>query len=251
MSIDTLRYRVLAPPEGQALRACAKGTGNGWVEGYLAVFGNVDSQKERIVRGAFSKSIQERVPAGKVPLMTRHFLYGGDVGDVVGNITQAKEDDYGLWIHADLSAVQAAQELRVKIHEGSVWGLSVGYEVLRWQTNADESGKVESVDLLECKLVEGTVTVRPANERAVITAAKSIQDEISAFTTGQAGGVSLPPGAVESLATLSAKIDHLVGLLPCPQGATLQVARPGSPVDYDEVLAELHEQERLIALLTT
>jgi HK97 family phage prohead protease len=139
----------------------------GWIEGYLAVWGNVDSQGEVMVRGCFARSIQQVVPAGKVPLMVRHFANGGDVLDSIGTITQAREDDYGLWIHADLDAGDVAQQVREQVLAGRVTGLSVGFQTLRAELR---DGVVYQT---ECKLLEGTVTMRPANEKAQITGAKT------------------------------------------------------------------------------
>ena len=145
----------------------------GWIEGYLAVFGNVDCQGERIIRGAFAKTIQERIPAGKVYLMTRHIAYGGDTKDAVGIITEAREDDYGLWIHAKLFSTDDAQELRAKINQGMKPGLSVGYRVFQYSMSKEGAAQETVINLEELGLEEGTVTLNPANEKAGVTAAKN------------------------------------------------------------------------------
>lgn len=147
--------------------------GNGWIEGYLSVFGNIDQQNETVERGAFAKSIKSVVPAGKVKLMVKHFAHGGDVADCIGTVTQAREDDYGLWIHAELSSVKLAQETRQKILEKHVRGLSVGFYPQQWEH--DEVDGVRIVRHTEAILAEGTVTVRPANELCGIESAKSLR----------------------------------------------------------------------------
>lgn len=204
---------------------------NGYLEGYLAVFGNVDQYGDRIIPGAFAKTITERVPAGKVPLVTRHFAHGGDGGDAIGLITFAKEDDYGLWIHADYSADVEAQRMRNKIEEGLVWGLSVGYELIRYQEVIEEGHHI--LELLEMKLLEGTVTCRPANELAVITAAKSLRSQLSA-----AGASGRPAqGSVEEL---SSRLD---AFLTSVDGAAAKVTSSPEPVAdfaiYEEALLEM------------
>lgn len=166
------RWRSLVCPDVRGKVSAATDSNNGWIEGYLAVFGNLDERNEIVEPGMFAKSAAERIPAGRVPLMTRHFAYGGDVPDVVGLITQGKEDDYGLFIHADFSKVARAQETRQLINEGVAWGLSVGFELLRFEEVKEADGKTV-LRLLEGRLSEGTITVRPMNEKAVITAAKS------------------------------------------------------------------------------
>lgn len=149
------------------------GGGSGWIEGYLSVFGNIDAQKETVERGAFSKSIKSVVDAGIVKLMVKHFAHGGDVADCIGTVTEAREDDYGLWIHAELSSVQLAQETRRKILEKHVRGLSVGFYPVQWEH--DEVDGVHIVRHKEVILAEGTVTVRPANELCGIENAKSLR----------------------------------------------------------------------------
>jgi len=205
------RERVFADARLKAKAIDAEASNdNGWIEGYLAVFGNVDQGGERIVKGAFSKSIRERVPAGKVPLMVSHFMYGGDTNEVIGTITEAREDDYGLWIHAELSSVQLAQDTRQKVLEGHVKGLSVGYSLIRWEEKKDGDSYV--MDLLECKLLEGTVTVKPMNESAVITAAKAVSD--AARAVGAPGDGRLTPeslvGVGEAARALARSVDALL-----------------------------------------
>jgi len=163
------------------LRAKNTAEGKPYIEGYLAVFDNVDQGGDRIIKGAFAKSIKERVRAGKVPLMVKHFAYGGDVTDAIGLITEAREDDYGLWIHADLSSVQLAKDTHTKITEGIVWGMSVGFQLLRYEEVREGDDWI--LELKECRLVEGTVTVRPMNEEAVIHRAKSLRAQLAATTS--------------------------------------------------------------------
>lgn len=151
----------------------SNGKGPGWIEGYLAVFGNVDFGNERIIKGAFSKTVKEQVPG--VPFMTRHIAHGGDALDTIGTITEAKEDDFGLWIHADLIEGDGdSEKIRNRVGSGAVRGMSVGFQLIRggW-VNLD--GK-EIYEIYEAKLIDGVVTVIPMNELAHVTAAKSGED---------------------------------------------------------------------------
>ena len=201
---DTLplrRVRSVADARGKVTETTE---GNGWLEGYLAVFGNVDRTGERFLPGAFAKTVAERVASGRVPLMAKHICYGGDVVDVVGIISQAKEDDYGLWIHADFDDDAFSQAIRSKCTKGLAWGLSVGYELIRWAESQIDGGKYV-LDLMEAKLLEGTITVSPANELAVITAAKSLKEDARSLPViGQ---------DTERLALFEGKVDRLLALL--------------------------------------
>lgn len=150
--------------------------GAGYLEGYLASYGNVDRDDERIAQGAFAKSISEVVQAGRVPLMSEHKLFGGGTRDVVGLVTEAREDPKGLWVRADFSSVASAQEARTKVREGIVRGLSVGMRVLQ-SRDAEEEGK-QIRELTECALHEGTLTPFPCNTEASVVTAKSERDEL-------------------------------------------------------------------------
>ncbi len=144
--------------------------GNGWVEGYASTFGNVDSYNEVVVQGAFAKSINERVPG--LPLMVAHLAHGGDANDVIGEVTEAKEDEKGLWIHAELNDSELAQKTREQVLDGTVDKMSVGYEMVHWEVDRRDSADL--VKLKELKLMDVIVTMAPVNEEAVITAAKEV-----------------------------------------------------------------------------
>jgi len=211
--------------------------GAGWIEGYLAVFGNVDRGGERIVKGAFEKSASERVKSGKVPLMAKHFAHGGDVADVIGTVTQAKEDEYGLWIHADFSSIQLAQDIRTKINEGSISGLSVGFELIRYEEERLD-GKTTILNLLECRLSEATITVKPMNEQAVITAAKDLQSQLPADSTSPID----EPLSPESINALRDSVDGLLDVL-CAKDDSRQEQAPQAPSPED---GHLHAMEMVL-----
>ena len=171
--------------------------GAGYIEGYAAIFGNVDSQGEVIRKGAFAKTIRERVPAGKVKLMTLHLSKGGSTMEVIGTVTRAREDDRGLWIHAELCADRTAQDARAKAAGGHVRGLSIGYVPLS-KSEILLDGEVV-MELKEIKLLEVTLTPFPANELAEVTSAKTLVKPFSAGHPARgAGGPATAdwPGAI-------------------------------------------------------
>jgi hypothetical protein len=188
----SLAYKSV--PDGKAALAVPVVDGPGSIEGYAAIFGNVDSQGERIIKGAFTKTIKERVPAGKVKLMIVHMCNGGSTKECIGTVTQAKEDDVGLWIHADLSSDQTAQDSRAKAREGHVTGLSIGYNTLG-KSESEVSGEIV-MDLTEIKLLEVTLTPFPANELAGVTSAKSIDAKDVTMTPPTT--VIVPPVTVDT-----------------------------------------------------
>ncbi len=145
---------------------------SGWLEGYASVFNVIDQQAEVVRPGAFTKTIAERVSAGKVKLMTMHMAFGGDTMEVIGTIASAKEDTRGLWIHADFASTDHAQEARKLAVEGHVSGLSIGYNAMA-AAPLTEDGKT-IIELTELRLLEVTLTARPVNELALVTDAKGL-----------------------------------------------------------------------------
>ncbi len=102
-------------------------SGSGWIEGYASVYGNVDLSGEVITRGCFAKSIKKDIPAG-AQIDESDGAHGGDMSQCIGTVTSAKEDSYGLYIHAELSSTQDAQDARQKVVEGHIKFMSVGFQ---------------------------------------------------------------------------------------------------------------------------
>ncbi|MCX7805708.1 MAG: phage major capsid protein, partial [Planctomycetota bacterium] len=181
MKMRRERYLADAGLRAKGVEAAAAGPDAGWVEGYAAVWGDpdhVDADGEYFVRGAFARSIAQRVPAGKIKLMARHYRDGGDVLAVVGTVREAREDDRGLWFRAEFAPDPDSQAIRQKVVSGHVRSCSVGFRVLRTEQRADSAGQYR-LGFVECILEEVTLTVRPANEDAVVTAAKSRGGKLS------------------------------------------------------------------------
>ena len=171
--VDRDARRVWKTADGRLAAAAlvTPAAGHGFIEGYAAIWDTVDLQNEIIRRGAFSQSIRERVPAGKVKLMVRHFAHGGDVPELIGTVTEMREDDHGLSFHADFAGTPLAQQTRQLVTEGHVDGCSIGFLPLRWHWTRINGRPV--LEHTECKAVEVTVTAQPANEQARITRAKA------------------------------------------------------------------------------
>ena len=172
-----VRYETWTKIKQESLKASDNAEDAGWIEGYAAYFNNVDLQNEVILPGAFAKTISERIPAGKVKLMVKHIASGGDTLDVAGTITEAREDEKGLWIHAELSGSAKAQSARELVNEGHVAGLSIGYKILK-----SEPGTFGGQDVLFLKemfLAEVTIVPVPANDMAQIGKAKEMQSGAS------------------------------------------------------------------------
>lgn len=115
--------------------------------GYAALFDKQDSGRDTIRRGAFARTLAQRVQEaqGPLPLYWQH-----RPEQRIGWIEKAAEDDRGLRVIAriDNGAGGAASALKT----GKVTGLSFGYRARAY--NHDGAGReLRDVDLLEVSLV--------------------------------------------------------------------------------------------------
>lgn len=142
---------------------------SGELTGYLARFGNVDSYGDIIEKGAFTKTLEET----KVfPLLWHHDP--SEPRKVVGSFS-GKQDSKGLLIKADFLPDPDSQTVRQKsqalVDRGVKLGLSIGFQAIKV---AFDKIKNESVRILqEVRLGEGSLTLFPANELALVLQVKS------------------------------------------------------------------------------
>lgn len=135
--------------------------------GYASVFGLTDSQRDVILRGAFTRTLsQRRTP---VRLLWQHQL-----AEPIGEIEILREDAHGLYVRARLMleltrAREAYRLLRSKV----VTGLSIGYTPLRFRFDRNRRVRV----IQEVALWEVSIVTFPANEAAQITVVKAAPPE--------------------------------------------------------------------------
>lgn len=143
---------------------------DGFFSGYGSIFGNVDSYREVVKQGAFSKSLGEWQARNRLPPI----LWNHNHNEPIGVYTKMEEDESGLYVEGKLlvSEVQRAREIHALMKVGAIDGMSIGYSVKRSQKA--EQGVV---NLLELKLFEVSVVTFPANEESRVDAVKAALDE--------------------------------------------------------------------------
>jgi HK97 family phage prohead protease len=115
------------------------------VEAYVSIFNNVDRMGDRVIKGAFTKSLAEwRARKQRIPVT---WMHGEGIRDVVGSVTSAVEDDIGLRVtmQLDMNTNEDARTLFDAIKSGSISQYSFGYRVLK--SRAGKDGALELVDL--------------------------------------------------------------------------------------------------------
>lgn len=97
--------------------------GEGIIEGYASVFGNVDSYNSIIQPGAFTDTLQKGLNKIKV-------LWNHDSDEPIGKLITAYEDSKGLFVRYRLSLlVQKAQDIYNLIRDGVIDSMSFGFNI--------------------------------------------------------------------------------------------------------------------------
>lgn len=135
----------------------------GLIAGVGAAFGNVDQGRDRILFGAFTKSLAER--GGRaVPMLLHH-----DQRRPIGAWTKLTETPAGLAVEGKLTlATRDAQEAYALAKDGALTGLSIGYDVKRQVHQKDAR------DLHEVGLHEVSLVAIPMNPLARVASVKAI-----------------------------------------------------------------------------
>lgn len=133
----------------------------GYFEGMLSPYGNVDEGNDVVEAGAYTKTLQEQ---GN----TRPLLWQHDPATPIGLLT-LEDRPNGLWCKGQLliddpHAQRAYRYIKARI----VKGLSIGFESVK---DAIENGVRK---LKELKLYEGSIVTFPMNTLALISAVKGL-----------------------------------------------------------------------------
>lgn len=141
--------------------------GAGRFTGYASVFDVVDSQRDVILRGAFSETLSGRI--GEIKLLWQH-----SSAEPIGVFDVIAEDEKGLYVEGRLLLdVQRAREAYALLKAGAIQGLSIGYSPLRYTIDDDTGVRLlASVQLWEVSLV-----TFPANDQANIRVVKQEMPE--------------------------------------------------------------------------
>lgn len=143
---------------------------------YLAHFGNIDSDNDLIVKGAFKKSLQER---GVESTSNRKiaFLRYHDWEKPIGKFTKLEEDEIGLFAVGKLSDSTLGKDALIDYEEGIIREHSIGFryiqDKIKWvEDSSKEMGGYYLVS--EVALWEGSAVTFGANEMTpVLSVGKS------------------------------------------------------------------------------
>lgn len=138
---------------------------DGSFEGYLAVNENIDSGRDRLHYGAFTKTLLERET---YPLYHMHRHEKIPSGDF-----RATEDSIGLKVKGQIyindfegKPLSEPRQLHMAMKRRAVTGMSMGFDPIKTGEGKDAQGRIR--ELLEVKLYEGSIVPWPMNYEAQI-----------------------------------------------------------------------------------
>jgi uncharacterized protein len=150
----------------------------GTFTGYAALFNELDSYGDTIVKGAFATFLKSNP---QVPILWQH-----DPKSPIGKSILLAEDDKGLKIEAKLTlGADKAKTAHALMKDEAVLGLSIGYYARK--STFDEKTGIRT--LLEIELWEVSIVTFPAQQSAGVQSVKSTltQREIEQKLTHDAG----------------------------------------------------------------
>jgi uncharacterized protein len=139
----------------------------GVVTGYYSVFGNVDSDGDMIMPGAFTKTINENGPQGKNRIM---HLWQHNPLEPIGKPSLLKEDGEGLYFETKLAKTTRGIDALKLYEDGIINEHSIGFNVVR------KEQKSNYVEIHDIKLWEGSTVTWGANSMTRTTGIKSLND---------------------------------------------------------------------------
>jgi HK97 family phage prohead protease len=167
---------------------------------YLAHFGNIDSDQDMIVKGAFSKSLQERgvdsTSNRKIAFLRHH-----DWKMPIGKFTELKEDENGLYAVGELGNSSIANDALCDYQDGIIREHSIGFKYIQDKIKwiEDETKNAGGYYLVsEVALWEGSAVTFGANEMTPVLEVgkseekslfiKNISDEMNTIIKALANG---------------------------------------------------------------
>lgn len=177
--------------------------------GYASTF-TKDQVGDVIHAGAFIKSINESFPAKRIKVLWQH-------ADPLGMPTEMREDDYGLYVKGKVSKTRLGDEALELMRDGVVDRMSIGFMIPQGKADYDDEGVRH---IREVKLMEFSPVTFPANEAAIITGVKNIEQALE-----YAQEVDYP--------SLIKRLDNLKALI--EQKQPLSTVTENQPLELDEV----------------
>jgi HK97 family phage prohead protease len=137
----------------------------GTFRGYGSVFNNLDQDYDVVRPGAFKSTLARQT---RIKMLWQH-----RTSEIIGSFTSLQEDDKGLLVEGRINlGTEKGREAYALLKAGDMDGLSIGYRVKDFEVDKKTGVRfLKDLDLMEISLV-----TMPANQRALVTDVKSVED---------------------------------------------------------------------------
>lgn len=178
--VVTLKIKAAGPEDGLE---------EGQFIGYASVFGNIDIYGDKVIPGAFTKTLEEwtaKKDSAVIPL-----LYGHDMQDPnnnVGFVLEAKEDDHGLLVKCqiDLDDIGNGRQVYKLVKGRRLAQMSFAYDII--SAGAEKEDEEMFYALRELKLYEVSLVPVGANQETELVAVKAAIQNVRGFVTDLKAG---------------------------------------------------------------
>lgn len=169
-----LLYKDASSSPGASIKDVDAKTGT--VTGYFSVFGNVDSDGDIVMPGAFTRTLNNNYK--RIKHLNQHNPTEPLSATKKDNLV-VKEDAHGLYFESKISQTSYGKNVIQLYQDGVLDEHSIGYEVVRsrdsdTQTTERWGQKVPVKELHELKLWEGSTVTWGANAKAGTESVKSM-----------------------------------------------------------------------------
>lgn len=169
------------------MRALANTAPSFHFSGYASLFNLADLSGDRVMMGAFHRSLKARGAAGI------RMLWNHDPGEPIGVWTSITEDALGLRVEGRLTAdVERSSALAHLITDGALDGLSIGFHTVRSDKPKALRGEKTMPRLIEVDLWEISLVAFPMQPGARISTFEPRTPTINHLPTLHQPSASLP-----------------------------------------------------------
>lgn len=215
--------------------------GKGIIEGYFAVFGNKDSDKDVLRPGFFTKTLQEN--GHRVKHLYQHDPWQPLSGVKNGNLILV-QDDYGLRYTSTISKTSYGKDV-IRLHlDGVIDENSFGFQTTQSKEVKDAAGNFDYRELIEGILWEGSSVTWGANMLAANTSAKSLSQEdlfkkMNSVTKAIRNGKYENEDLFDSLELYLKQLQTLISDLATKAAAIIEAPKPDEQKDVEAALSIL------------
>lgn len=137
----------------------------GIVISYPSTFNVVDSGKDRVIKGAFKRTINSWGPEGS---KRTKVLFNHEPWSIIGRPLVLREDDFGLYAESKIVPTNVGRDVLLLLENEVITEQSIGYTPVKHEKNEETGVR----DLQEVKLYEYSFLAWGMNERTPIVSMK-------------------------------------------------------------------------------